>query len=940
MKLRKIFTVISLALVLAVALCACSLFTPETETPSTKTYTVSIYYENGGYKPEDFINVKTGTLTLPKVEPTKEGYDFEGWYLDDKFVKPIKVGEKADAQISVYPKFTKKILSVKIVDTTGGKDTVVKVEYGGKADIQAPDKQGYEFEGWYLDNKFTAKFDTNKAITENVEIYAKWKYATYSISYECNGGKFSEGVEPITSYKIIDETALVGASKDNYVFDGWFTEDGKRFDTVKGLVGHVTLYAKYRCLLAEMHEIEGKSEKSGSDFIIYTDHTAHQIDLRNYFIFSDGSTITVTAKSGQISNGIVALQENSGHTGVKEHEFSVTVKAEEGDATKSYELKIRQYDESQVTVVFKVNGEIKREKMVSRGGTVDATGVSLGDIEKGYEFDVWCLSGAEYDFDTPVSNDIELSARFKPINYRLIYKLGAGKNASDNPDKYNIESDFVLKNAIAPDGYEFDKWYVDENYIDTVSVLTGKTDDVTLYARYMLKNPVIKDFDAVGTEKYTIPKFDGSEPNVTVEAPAYAVTKEEYPYLLDYLIFHRIENAAITVSGLNGNEENGFYSTPAGKNKVSYSLLSSRNEKEIKIRFKFNAEPNKVSEGGTYEQIAFVEYAKKGGRNAAFNDFAIEHVKTAISAENGEQIYFALENGYRPSVKAGSIAEKVYTEMKKVLRQVVSDGMTDREKIMAISEWLVKYVAYDNAVYDKFIAGEEVGDCRCFGIEGAIIDKIAVCDGISKAFSALCAMEGIKAVQVTGTHNGVRHAWNKVYIDLDNDGKKEWTAVDCTSANTLLKIEEGKFVEIMNHAFIFASDDFLISKNGYVYDKEWEGKYVASKSFDVYSKTYYDNEAEHNFDVTNASDLEWVVALMRNEEIKNGKPTLIDFRTDKNMSLLVTSENRFEQAFVTALTKVGYTLDDINKRLSYIKYNVQDDEKIGVCIFMGAETAE
>jgi hypothetical protein len=54
---------------------------------------------------------------------------------------------------------------------------------------------------------------------------------------------------------------------------------------------------------------------------------------------------------------------------------------------------------------------------------------------------------------------------------------------------------------------------------------------------------------------------------------------------------------------------------------------------------------------------------------------------------------------------------------------------------------------------------------NCFYLEGVFIDKTAVCDGISKAFSLLCRMEGIECYRVTGTSRGVGHAWNKIVIN-------------------------------------------------------------------------------------------------------------------------------------------------------------------------------
>ena len=38
----------------------------------------------------------------------------------------------------------------------------------------APEKEGYVFEGWYTDSTCTTPFDFNKLITKNTSVYAKW----------------------------------------------------------------------------------------------------------------------------------------------------------------------------------------------------------------------------------------------------------------------------------------------------------------------------------------------------------------------------------------------------------------------------------------------------------------------------------------------------------------------------------------------------------------------------------------------------------------------------------------------------------------------------------------------------------------------------------------------------------------------------------------------
>ena len=53
-------------------------------------------------------------------------------------------------------------------------------------------------------------------------------------------------------------------------------------------------------------------------------------------------------------------------------------------------------------------------------------------------------------------------------------------------------------------------------------------------------------------------------------------------------------------------------------------------------------------------------------------------------------------------------------------------------------------------------------------------NQFAVCDGLSKAYVLLCAIEGIDCVKVNGKADGAGHAWNKVYLVDDEYNVNGW----------------------------------------------------------------------------------------------------------------------------------------------------------------------
>ncbi len=193
----------------------------------------------------------------------------------------------------------------------------------------------------------------------------------------------------------------------------------------------------------------------------------------------------------------------------------------------------------------------------------------------------------------------------------------------------------------------------------------------------------------------------------------------------------------------------------------------------------------------------------RSSRSADFDDFAINGREGAV-VETSDQLFFAVEAGFRPLPVAGSIAENLYALAKDVCRTWIDDDMTDYEKVHAIYDWLGKNVVYDyNLVssmegikpsesrYDPFYSYDS------FYLEGVFENGIAVCNGISKTFVLLCAIEGITAVKVNGTSSGGAHAWNKVYIN------EKWYIVDSTWSNQ----KSTNYKESFTHEFLLITTE-------------------------------------------------------------------------------------------------------------------------------------
>lgn len=136
-------------------------------------YTVT-FNSNGGSEVPSQQVTKGNTVSRPP-NPTREGYAFLGWYLDDNLVQIYNFNTPVTSNITLYAKWTQNFYTV-IFNSNGG--SIVEsqsVVWGNKAKMpDDPTKYGYNFSGWYTDKSLTVGYDFNKVVTANITLYAKW----------------------------------------------------------------------------------------------------------------------------------------------------------------------------------------------------------------------------------------------------------------------------------------------------------------------------------------------------------------------------------------------------------------------------------------------------------------------------------------------------------------------------------------------------------------------------------------------------------------------------------------------------------------------------------------------------------------------------------------------------------------------------------------------
>jgi hypothetical protein len=180
-----------------------------------------------------------------------------------------------------------------------------------------------------------------------------------------------------------------------------------------------------------------------------------------------------------------------------------------------------------------------------------------------------------------------------------------------------------------------------------------------------------------------------------------------------------------------------------------------------------------------------------------------------MSVSTSNQLYFAVVLGYRPVPVSGSPAETIYNAAKAVSRRIINNSMSDAAKVHAIYDYLTAEMIYDNWLTEQDFTSNPEKVYESFNLEGVFLRGVAVCDGIAKAFTLLCGIEGIASVKINGETGTTGHAWNKVLID----GK--WYACDATWGSS-----RSGYIEYQNHDFLLTTDAYLVSRNHHAYGKQ------------------------------------------------------------------------------------------------------------------------
>jgi len=231
---------------------------------------VTVNFNTDGGEPETIasITLQKGESmgdNYPSPDPTKEDYDFGGWYFEDTL---YDAEEPINESITLTAKWIEQVGTDEVTvnfNTNGGEPetipaiTLQKGESMGDNYPDDPTKEDYDFGGWYFEDTL---YDADEPINESITLTAKWIEQVgadwVTVTFKRNNtdtAGFTEADPPTVD--VLEGQTLASASFPTpptrsvgwgvgLSFDGWYTEDGTVFDETTPVTENIDVLAKWK----------------------------------------------------------------------------------------------------------------------------------------------------------------------------------------------------------------------------------------------------------------------------------------------------------------------------------------------------------------------------------------------------------------------------------------------------------------------------------------------------------------------------------------------------------------------------------------------------------------------------------------------------------------------------------------------------------------------
>lgn len=188
-------------------------------TPSSNgdaQYYVLSFVSNTETDVEPIVISNVASADCMPENPTKEGYVFIGWFLDETFENQYK-GEAINENTTVYAKWTE-TRDITLVFNNDKENQVLTFTVEEIPEIPSPKSEEFAFGGWYTTETFEDGTQyVPELLTEDITLYAKWNEAPeYAGTYR-GWNIYGSSAKGSTATVVIDPDGIISGSKSGFV---------------------------------------------------------------------------------------------------------------------------------------------------------------------------------------------------------------------------------------------------------------------------------------------------------------------------------------------------------------------------------------------------------------------------------------------------------------------------------------------------------------------------------------------------------------------------------------------------------------------------------------------------------------------------------------------------------------------------------------------------
>ena len=442
-------------------------------------YTIK-YNPNGGTVSVSSVKKTYGTNITLEI-PTKQGYNFIGWYkesaLTNKYDGTTDITTNDNVNVNLYAKWSPITYTItydlKGVSATKpaniNKTYLVNVTLAQPTNVQS----GCKFIAWYKDSALRYQYkgteDLSTTQGETITIYAKWKQ---QLIFENNG----HGKAIAARDAVVGDFVLPSMSATGYIFGGWYSEAECR--NLIGLAGSTyyvtgpkTFYAKWTP-------------------ITYT---------INYD--ANGGSISTSTSVKTFGTNLTLLRP-----GKNNYEFKGWYKDPSLKTVYDGTTDLTTVNGSTITIYAKWEPKVYKVTLYTNGGTIISGMIKeytygIGAILptniksslQGYEFFGWYessnFSGNKITNITNTNSGDKVYYAKYIRGYTITFDSGGGAGTMSSQKVFEGNDVVLEKTKFTRKGYTFNNWEASngKTYSDGEKI-TGLTESITLVANWTM-NP-------------------------------------------------------------------------------------------------------------------------------------------------------------------------------------------------------------------------------------------------------------------------------------------------------------------------------------------------------------------------------------------------------------------------------------------------------------------